>query len=238
MSGPAYSGFPRGCDGRCIIEILGPPGAGKSSLAGALESRGDEVRLVRTYWSRSNLLPWVRSGTSLLPLLLCGSFSGPSPIRERVWTVRVSASHEIVERESESARVLLLDQGPLFTMMRLLEAADVRGRGPRWERWWGQELTAWAAALDITVVLDAPDDILLERIRGRGKPHQLKDLPEPDARKAFGRWRALLEDLIAELQTHGDVEILRLDTGGKPVVEVAAGTMRPLGLEVAPGVGE
>jgi thymidylate kinase len=122
--------------------------------------------------------------------------------------------------------------------MRLVEAADVRGRGPRWERWWRRELTAWAATIDITVVLDAPDDILLERIRERGKPHQLKDLPEAAVRKAFGRWRALLEDLIAELHTHGDVSVLRVDTGGKPVAEVVAGTMRPLGLEVAPGVGE
>jgi hypothetical protein len=203
-----------------------------------MDATSDEVRSVRTYCSRGNLLPWVRSGAELLPLMLTRSFPGPSPVRERVWAVRISASQAIVERASATPGVLLLDQGPLFTMLRLMEAAGVEAQGSRRERWWRRELSAWASTLDLAVVLDAPDDVLLERVRARAKPHDLKEHSWPDARKELARWRALLEDLIADLQAHGDVKVLRIDTGEKSMVEVAAGTMRALGLEFSFRVGK
>jgi hypothetical protein len=232
MSGPGCRGSLRAdCQPR-IIEILGAPGAGKSSLASAMDAGGDDVRWVHTYCGRSNLLPWVRSGAWLLPLVLTGSFSGPLPLKQRVWAVRISASHAILTRASAGRRLLLLDQGPLFTMLRLLELTDARAQGPRWRRWWRRELSAWASTLDFAVVLDAPDDVLLERVRARAKPHALKDLSGQDARKALAQWRALLVDLIGELQTHGDLEVLRMDTGSNSIVEIAAGTMRALRLEV------
>jgi hypothetical protein len=234
VSGPAYRSSSRPPCQRRMIEIVGPPGAGKSSLAGTLSSSGDDVRLVRTYFGLRNLLPWVHAATSLLPLLLSGSFPGPAPIKQRRGTVRIAASHEIVERALEGAPVLLFDQGPLFTMLCLMEAADVGARGPRWQRWWRHELSAWAAALDTAVVLDAPDDVLLERIRARSKFHVLKDRPEQDARKELAKWRALVEDLITEVRAHGEVEVHRLDTGDKPPAEVAAGAMRALGFDIAP----
>jgi hypothetical protein len=238
MSGPGCRGSLQGDYRPRIIEILGAPGAGKSSLASAMDAGGDDVRWVHTYCSRSNLLPWVRSGAWLLPLMLTGSFSDPLPLKQRVWAVRISASHAILTRASAGRRLLLLDQGPLFTMLRLMELTDAPAQSPRWRRWWRKELSAWANTIDLAVVLDAPNDVLLKRVRARAKPHALKDISGPDARKALARWRDLLEDLIGDLQTHGDVEVLRMDTGSSSIVEVAAGTMRVLRLEVPPREGK
>lgn len=237
MSGPAYKDSPQGRYRRLIIEILGTPGAGKSSLATALGAHVGETRWVRTYLSGRNLLPWVRSGAALLPLLLSGSFSGPSPIRGRIWAVRISASHVILERASADERLLFFDQGPLFTMLRLMETGVVWSRGHRWQRWWQREVSEWAGALDVAVVLDAPDDVLLHRIRNRAKPHALKGGPEREARTALAKWRAQLELLISELQGHGEVEVVRLDTGGKLVGEVEARLMSALGLDAAAAKG-
>jgi adenylate kinase family enzyme len=233
VSGPAYRASPGGKSRRLIVEILGPPGAGKTSLARTLSSSCNDVQLVSTYWLR-NLIPRARSAASLQSLLLSDSFSVQSPMRERAWTVRISATHAIVERAFKRTHVVLLDQGPLYAMLRLMDEADARPRGARWLRWREQELSLWAAALDIAVVLDAPDDVLLKRIRARSKSHVLKDRPDKDASEALARWRALIEDLITEIHAHGNVEIHRINTDDKPSVEVATGAMRALGFEIAP----
>ena len=117
-------------------------------------------------------------------------------------------------------------------MLRLMEAAGPGERGSRWEGWWQRELSAWASTLDPAVVLDAPDDVLLERVRAWAKPHDLKELSGPDARKELAKWRALLEDLMGELQALGEIKVLRIDTGEKSMVEAAGGTMR------APRIGD
>lgn len=212
-----------------VVEIVGPPGAGKTTLSSALGALGDGIRPVSVYLSPSRLPRYVADGLTLLPMCLHQSLKTRGMARNVRLVVRLTGAPRLLEDVVPlGPRVVVLDQGPLFTLMRLAERMPEHARGPGFRSWWGRTVRTWAELLDALILVDAPDPVLLDRIRTRSKDHSLKKRAV-GARDALASHRQLQEAMIGELRARGDVPVLHVDTGRRSVDETAAETA--IGLE-------
>ena len=81
---------------------------------------------------------------------------------------------------------------------------------------------AWSATMSLVIWLDAPDSMLLERIRSRDRAHPCKEMSDGDASAWLGRYRAGFESSLAVLQLSRPADLVRIDTSRQRPDEIAA----------------
>ncbi len=129
--------------------------------------------------------------------------------------------------------MVVFDQGPLYSLAKLRGAVAHRPMSERFGAWLEETLRLWGTTLDLVISLDAPDDVLLQRIRTRSKRHVFGDLPEMDARAAIANDRVLIDGVIADAVHGGGLQVIRFDTDRQPIEEVVTQILAILGLETA-----
>jgi hypothetical protein len=228
-----------------IAEVVGPAGAGKTALLAELQRRCDFVTPVAGYrevgHASSHVRVYARSAVSSVPVVLGSLASSRGSGKELKWMIRLAASQRVAEhrvaRRSKTERrassrggpaapvaerrVAVFDQGPAYVLARLWERAPAGSRGRTFKRWWDGELDRWARTLRVAVMLDAPDYVLVERIRSRVKSHAAKGLSEAEAVRAVAGSRASYEATLAALAARGGPEVLRFDSSLHSVEEIA-----------------
>ena len=106
----------------------------------------------------------------------------------------------------------ILDQGVLFALARLEHGKANVSTTDRYRAWAARQVDRWAGVLDAVIWLDAPDDVLQQRIDCREQAHALKDQSADTAaflrsyRDAYGR---LVDQLAA---SRPSTVIARFDT--------------------------
>lgn len=199
-----------------IVELVGPAGAGKTTLARGVSAVDSTVRSGLSLWGlpRRRLL---RSAITLLPTILDAGLNR-SRLRagEIAQMIRLGALRQVVEDESSRHRVIILDEGPVFALS-WLEVFFARN-GDRVPAAWRQGVIAdWAKLLDVVVFIDAADITLANRIRTRDKPHKVKDLSDAEIFGFSAGFRRAFEHAIAELAHAGAghvvVDTLSTETG-------------------------
>lgn len=220
-----------------MVELIGPAGAGKSTLARALRHRDRRIlTAARFRVGRLDYMPFfVSNALLLLPTILRQSRHG----RRLAWSeikmmVYLTAGNRLLRRQaSNHAAVVILDQGPVFQL------AQLHGFGPEninsegFEQWWASVLDRWASALDMVIWLDAPDVVLLERVHTRGKWHRVKNESEQEAREFLARYRASYEQMISALTANGGPRVLRFDTAQESLDRMADDLLLEFGLKGA-----
>ena len=155
------------------VEIVGPPGAGKTSLLSALVESQPELEPIHE-WRQLRFYPSFASNAfGLLPFFLF-QWMARQPIsrRDMERMIRLRASRKITQNLNDE--IVVLDQGPVYTLA-TLHLSDSRPiDSSSFENWWEQIAQLWAEVLDTVVFLEAPGDVLLQRILDRNKPHFLK----------------------------------------------------------------
>lgn len=209
-----------------VVEIVGPPGCGKSSLARALEeleprfvaSERQTLKDVRRLPFRLIHTPTLASAV-FRQLRLRHRFA----IQEFRDTVYVDTWHRVLSRQARrSGSIVLADQGPVFKLARL-RAFDLAGIDDApFERWWASGCERWSRVVRLIVYLDAPDAVLLERVRAREKHHPLKKTDAAASEAYLASYRNGLESVIAALRRTGRTRLIRLDAGDRSVSEIAA----------------
>lgn len=225
-----------------VFEVVGPPGAGKSTVARALveRSRGRVVYLRLRDWR--NLPAVVRSAIRVaLPFL----FHLPS-LQRRRWNkfselVQAHTYYEAVNSRIEPSRAgVLLDQGPVYLLSILQRtlASDPRANSRLFLRHWDALLTRWARRLDFVVLLDASDDALYERITSRGNRHPVVGTTRAEAARFLENARHSRDRIIAGLQAKNPgLEVLRIDTEQVPAERIVEQLLGRIGLERVAAAG-
>jgi hypothetical protein len=126
------------------------------------------------------------------------------------------------ESRSPESSVTILDHGPVFRLATLREFGPAVAQSAAFERWWRQASQRWRRILDAVVWLDAPDDLLVQRIRFREKDHIVKKCEDAEARRFLGRYRTGLESVLQGLMQGRLARVLRLSGDASEV----AGTGR------------
>lgn len=122
---------------------------------------------------------------------------------------------------------VVMDQGPLYRIIHIVDRLGLAEPDTGAPSWWSHQLETWGDLFHMVIYLDAPDEVLRQRIGGRGKPHRLEMAGPEDAGAELGRIRAWYEKALASLERRG-TEVLRIDTS-----EMDSGAVGNL---VAPGL--
>lgn len=194
-----------------LVELVGPAGAGKSTLSRAFPT-GDGGR-----WTRLSLwgLPaplLLASAVALIPTVLRALVGGkPLRMAEVAQMIRLGALARAVERSAAAAPWIVLDEGPVFGLT-WLEVFFGRNGDPGWQSWRLRTLDGWARRLDAVVRLDASDPVLAERIRGRLQDHMVKHRPDDEIYRFSARFRVAFDRVLADLSARGGPVVLHVAT--------------------------
>jgi hypothetical protein len=199
-----------------ILEIVGPAGVGKSSLAGHLCSTRGAFQRARRLSVKAPLGAafLLTHGLRLLPIYLrCRGSDRWFTWYESKWLAYLDGWHKVLQRQaSNSGRIIVIDQGPVFYLATFHAFGPSMLRSDRLESWWEAKFRWWSSVLDLIVWLDSPDEVLLDRIRSRPKQHLVKEKSDPEMLEFLARYRASFNQVLADLSSRGPLEILEIDT--------------------------
>jgi len=189
---------PRRADRPLVVALAGLAGAGKSSLARALVALDPEIRArPRVSWWR-----YLASLPAVIPTFI----SLHRPYRgwlgkEMKRFLRLEALHRLVQ-ETTDCRMLVFDEGPVYLLSRILVYGGQNIQTRSFDECWRRAIDTWAPALDAIVWLEAPENLLSERLRARGK-HPFADRSDEAVRRLLGAYREAFNRVIRELTAAG-----------------------------------
>jgi hypothetical protein len=194
-----------------LVELAGPAGVGKSTLASALRRRHPATQ--GTIWG----LPALRlleNGIQLLPTLFFFWLQSRSLLwDESRHMVRLKTLHRALQRgELPREPIMIFDEGPIFALAWLRGFGHESMRSEAADEWWRLTLRDWAQVMDAVVVLEAPDTLLAERIRARPMFHEVKQASDPEISGWMARFRAALGWVLAQMAAQGGPVVVRMTT--------------------------
>jgi hypothetical protein len=188
-----------------VVELVGPAGAGKSTLAKGVTAVDRSVRSGLSLWGlpRRRL---IRSALALLPTMIGGGLKRARlRVGELAQLIRLDALRHVVVHEASRHRIIILDEGPIFALSWLdVFFARTGDRAPA--AWRQRVITDWATLLDVVVFIDPSDIVAATR------PAQTED----DAVGFSTGFRRALDRAISDLAHGGGhfvVDSLKTDTG-------------------------
>ena len=213
-----------GTEETLVVELVGPAGAGKSTVRSMLlrefaEKRGDRREPARTFIGTAALA--LRSSGDWLPVATSMMLASPWRSRELIrHLIRVRTMQDELPRlKAEAGGVLLFDEGPVLSLARISRACELSGSDAL-RRYRDAAIDAWSATLDMVIHLDALDPILTSRINGRRKPHAVKGLNDAEVRSFLAWYRRHYSAILDTLASRG-VRVVHFDTSVSDASEVA-----------------
>lgn len=226
-----------------VVELVGPAGAGKTTLSQALSRHSDSILVSKPpFIQRVVDTPFfVRHGLLLVPTLLRifkNKGNGRCPtLREIAWMAILKGWHNLLQRGvANDGMIVVLDQGPVFMLAQLHMFGPESLRSRSANKWWEGVDRQWAATLDMVVYVDTSDTHLLERIYARDKWHVMKEKAEPEISQFLAHYRVAYEQVISSLTSnHSSPKVLRFDTARESLDGIVNRLLGEFGLKDGEG---
>ena len=108
--------------------------------------------------------------------------------------------------------ITILDHGPIYRLAFLRELGPEITLSTLFKSWWTNVLKQWEDTLDLIIWLDAPNEILFNRIRQRDKSHTIKDKGKQEGIEFLTHYRTFMQKTINELSEDRKTTLIRFDT--------------------------
>jgi deoxyadenosine/deoxycytidine kinase len=215
-----------------VIELLGPAGSGKSSLARELAARDDRIHAGLKLERWKYAWPVTRRLAGFLPAWAVGRPHDRWFDRRDMRSIaRLETWSEALQKDRAlGERATIFDHGPLYRLARLREFGPAVTRSERFTTWWQGSLRYWLNTLDLVVWLDASDAILVQRAGSRGHWYLRGEDSLADKQEFLARYRRAFDEVLDG--TAARPRILRCRSDERPVDAIADEVLEAIG---APG---
>ncbi|MFN2516047.1 MAG: hypothetical protein ABR556_07515 [Pyrinomonadaceae bacterium] len=205
---------------RFVAEIIGPAGAGKTTLSRLLQ-QSEDVRGGLSVWRLPSWLLAVSAFSSMPKLLALYSMHKCLGWGEVKLVIQLNALRLLLHLESAKGfSTLLLDEGMIFALSKLDECS--RGRaGAHSHDEALRFLNPPTRMLDAVIWLDAPNEVLARRIRERAKPHRMKHESDAQIQEHLASCRKSFEKIVAELNQSNGLKVFRFSTDEESLEQIA-----------------
>ncbi|MGH7526052.1 MAG: AAA family ATPase [Gemmatimonadales bacterium] len=201
-----------------VVELVGPAAAGKSTLLRMLGGRDRSLRAGLRPARHQHL----RSAVALVPTFLAlHRGAGGVLWKEMKRITYLRTLHRILVGTARSPRPVLLDEGPVYMLARLRMYGGDRMGSPAFQQWWRSAFEQWARTLDLVVWLDAPDAVLIDRIRTRSQRHRMQEVADSSILQFLTSYRQAYTEVIAGLTAPLHLRVLSFRTDQEPATRIA-----------------
>lgn len=211
-----------------ILELVGPAGAGKTTIRKTLLEKYPQAQLqVHPFFREPRTAPFFIANTlKLMPLLVRVGLSTAGrqiSLQEIALMVIMHGwSPLLKKRAAQHNGFTILDQGPVYLLAHLDQLGPPRLHTPAAAAWLDRGYSVWANTVNTVVYLDTSDETLIERINTRGKGHGVRGKPADEARRFLIRSRESLNQAICGLQERNkNLRIYRFNTSEKTAEEIS-----------------
>jgi thymidylate kinase len=214
-----------------VVEIVGPAGAGKSTLTKALSECDANIQVGVYPYTRDvrNLPFFLYNAMPLLPMFI--SFYRDrrhqklTRSQQAVMTILQGWPRLLRQMSHGNRDIVILDQGPVYMLSDLLRSgpSNLREIAPFW---WHRTCQEWGNLLSAVISLDAPDTLLLERVRHREKYHGFKRDTDQQAIRFLDRCRQTQAETLSSLNANSTgLTVVCFDTSQSSLPDVAQSTL-------------
>lgn len=205
-----------------VVELLGPAGAGKSTVLQFLAGYDPSIRVDLGVWTLPRSL-LVLGAIQRLPTLL-GLFRAARSFlwEEGKYIIKLKALyHQVRLQRFTRYRAVVFDEGPVFALSWLHADAHHAAANGGLGSWWPRTVRHWAGAVDVVVCLDAPNPVLAQRIRARPHTHPVKEKSDAEIAEYLERYRAAYARVVTDLQAQPGPTVLSFRTDQHSATQIA-----------------